>query len=136
MTRYTTQGDGLDATSQGFFERKWFKSVLFTWVLFGTCLTMSDGLFTPAVSVVSAIQGIAVAAPSVGEGNKIVGISIAVLALLFAIQPFGTKKIGTLFSPVIVMWNLLLLVGGIYNVTQHPGIFRAIDPSRAVMVST
>lgn len=134
MTRYTTRGSGLDITTKSFFERGLFKTILFAWVLFGTCLTMSDGLFTPAVSVVSAVQGIAVAAPAVGEGNKIVGISIAILAILFAIQPFGTKKIGTLFSPVLVLWNLLLLVGGIYNVIQHPGVFRAIDPSRAVML--
>ena len=134
MTRYTTQGTGLDIKSKSFFERSWFKGILFTWVLFGTCLTMSDGLLTPAVSVVSAVEGIAVAAPAVGEGNKIVGISIAILAILFAIQPFGTKRVGMLFSPVIVVWNVLLLVGGIYNVAQHPGIFRAVDPSRAVML--
>ncbi|KAH9480360.1 High affinity potassium transporter [Psilocybe cubensis] len=105
---------------------------LLLWCLFGTALTMADGIFTPAVSVTSAVAGIGVAKPSVV--GDITGISIAFLIALFLVQQFGTARLSFLFSPVAFLWFLLLLGTGIYNTTFYPGIFRAFDPSRAVLL--
>ncbi|KAJ7131679.1 potassium transporter [Mycena crocata] len=109
-----------------------FRLPLLAWCLFGTALTMADGAFTPAVSVTSAVGGIAVAKPSVTE--QIVPISIVILLVLFLAQRFGTSGLGFMFAPISCVWFLLLAGTGIYNITTHPGIFRAFDPSRAVML--
>lgn len=101
------------------------------WSLFGTALTLSDGIFTPAVSVTSAVGGIAVVKPSVM--SDITPISIAFLIALFLVQRFGTARISAAFSPVTFLWLALLAATGIMNISKHPGIFRAVDPSRAVM---
>jgi KUP system potassium uptake protein len=110
---------------------------------------MADGILTPAVSVTSAVSGIGVAQPSVI--NSIVPVSIAFLIVLFFVQQFGTAKLAFTFAPgtfsslnpnssmrspkflVSFMWFLLLIGTGIYNITYYPAVFRAFDPSRAVM---
>lgn len=98
----------------------------------GVSLTLADGIFTPAVSVTSAVGGIGVVQPSVLK--NIQGISIAFLLTLFLSQRFGTAGLSWLFSPIAALWFLSLLLIGIYNVTTYPSIFRAFDPSRAVML--
>ncbi|KAJ4482322.1 potassium transporter [Lentinula aciculospora] len=105
---------------------------LLVWCLLGTALTMADGVFTPAVSVTSAVGGIAVARSSVE--NQIVPISIAFLVVLFLVQQFGTGRLAFVFAPVSFIWFLLLIGTGIYNISTFPGIFRALDPSRAILL--
>ncbi|KAF9525089.1 potassium transporter [Crepidotus variabilis] len=105
---------------------------LLLWSLFATALTMSDGVLTPAVSVTSAVSGIAIAKPSVLK--DIVGISIIFLLALFFVQQFGTSRLAFLFAPISSIWFLLLMGTGIYNITFYPAIFRAFDPSRAVLL--
>ncbi|EKM49054.1 uncharacterized protein PHACADRAFT_202067 [Phanerochaete carnosa HHB-10118-sp] len=100
--------------------------------LFGTSLTLADGVFTPAVSVTSAVGGIAVAKPSVA--NDVTAISIAFLVALFLIQHWGTSFLAYFFAPVTFIWLLLLAITGIVNITHFPGIWRAVDPSRAVLL--
>ncbi|TCD71664.1 hypothetical protein EIP91_005430 [Steccherinum ochraceum] len=102
--------------------------------LFGTSLTLADGIFTPAVSVTSAVAGIAVAKPSVG--SDITPISIAILVVLFLVQFRGTNFISYLFAPITFVWFGLIAGTGIANITAHPGILRAFDPSRAVLLFT
>ncbi|KAJ7288009.1 potassium transporter [Mycena rebaudengoi] len=109
-----------------------FRVPLLAWCLFGTSLTIADGIFTPAVSVTSAVGGIAVAKASVSE--QIIPISIVILVVLFLAQGFGTSKLAFLFGPVSFIWFLLLAGTGVYNITTHPAVFRAFDPSRAVML--
>ncbi|KAM6494401.1 Potassium transporter [Amanita muscaria] len=111
---------------------KTFQWPLLIWCLFGTSLTMADGVFTPAVSVTSAVGGIAVAKPSVN--NSVIPISIVFIVLLFIVQQFGTARVSFLFSPVSLLWFIALAATGIYNITSFPGIFRAFDPSRAVLL--
>lgn len=108
-----------------------FKWVLLAWSLFGTALTFADGMLTPAVSVTSAVSGIALVAPKLND--NIGPISIAIIVALFLIQRFGTAKVSAVFSPVTAVWLTLLFTTGIYNVTSYPAIFRAFDPSRAVL---
>ncbi|KAF5319910.1 hypothetical protein D9611_011090 [Ephemerocybe angulata] len=116
--------------SRSFKDRIRFPLLL--WSLFGTALTMADGVLTPAVSITSAVGGISVAKPDVTD--KIVPISIAFIIVLFLVQQFGTARLAFTFSPVAALWFLLLAGTGIYNITTFPGIFRAFDPSRAVML--
>ncbi|GAA5928143.1 hypothetical protein JCM3775_002829 [Rhodotorula graminis] len=115
-----------------FLHRPFVKTALFVLSLLGVALTISDGLLTPAVSVTSAVVGLSYGAP--GAASSVVGISCGILCVLFLAQPFGTKKLGLLFSPVVTIWLLINAGVGIVNITHYPGIFRAFDPSRAVML--
>ncbi|GAA5958723.1 hypothetical protein JCM21900_002075 [Sporobolomyces salmonicolor] len=133
LTSYTTSSARYRfAGAKDFFQRSIVRCGLLLFVLFGACLTMSDGLLTPAVSVTSAVEGIAVPFPSVNK--SVVGISCAILVLLFLLQMVGTKRVGNVFAPIIFVWLGTIGISGIINVTHHPGIFRAFDPSRAVML--
>ncbi|BGO93261.1 hypothetical protein NBRC10512_000086 [Rhodotorula toruloides] len=129
-TMATAPPSSLAATS--FLHRPLIKLFLFCLTLFGVCLTVADGMLTPAVSVTSAIVGLSYGAPK--AANAVVGISCGVLVVLFMVQPFGTKKIATLFSPIVLVWLGLNGICGIINIAAHPAIFRAFDPSRAVML--
>ncbi|KAH8929990.1 potassium transporter [Atractiella rhizophila] len=131
MSTYPTKAS-TRTSKEGLLHRYgWIKWVLLTWTLLGTSLTLTDGILTPAISVVSAVQGIAVAQPSVL--HSVTPISIAILIVLFAIQRLGTGRLGKLFGPIILIWLALLGGTGIYNITLHPAIFRALDPSRAIL---
>ncbi|KAH9941952.1 potassium transporter [Amylocystis lapponica] len=105
---------------------------LLAWSLLGTSLTLSDGILTPAVSVTSAVSGIAIARPSVS--HDIVPISIAFLVPLFLMQFRGTANLSFVFAPVAFVWLALIGATGIVNIIHYPGIFRAFDPSRAIML--
>lgn len=100
-------------------------------VLLGVALTISDGILTPAVSVVSAVQGIEVPFPNVA--SSIVPISIAILVILFIGQTAGTARVGLAFAPVVTIWLLLIAVEGIVNLSRYPSVFRAFSPSYAVL---
>ncbi|KAE8216494.1 hypothetical protein CF327_g381 [Tilletia walkeri] len=110
----------------------WIKPALLALALFGSALTLADGILTPAVSVISAAEGLAVVDASLTRGD-IDGISIAILLILVAVQSLGVKKLGIIFSPAVLLWMVFLAVTGIINVTTYPGILRAFDPSRAIL---
>ena len=94
----------------------------------GVSLIMADGLLTPAQSVLGAIQGVQVINPSI-QGGTVVGISCAILILLFAIQPLGTSKIATAFGPIVVVWLLFNAVVGIYNLVLYDhSVLKAFSP--------
>lgn len=112
-------------------QTPWLRNLLCYIACFGAALTISDGLLTPAVSVVSAVEGMAIAKPELTQ--DIVPISVAILVVLFFGQHWGTNKISFLFSPLVAIWMLLFLIIGITNVLSYPGIFRAFDISRAVL---
>ncbi|KJX95714.1 potassium uptake protein [Zymoseptoria brevis] len=96
-------------------------------------MVISDGVLTPAQSVLGAIQGLTVVTPSISNGT-VVGTTCGILVLLFAIQPFGTTKIGSAFAPVIIIWLGLLASFGIYNLVLYDsGVFKAFNPAEAVM---
>lgn len=97
----------------------------------GCGLVISDGLLTPTTSVLSAVDGIAVAAPSFQ--SKVMPVSCVILLMLFSIQGFGSGLLLVLFAPCIFTWLLLLLVSGIINIARYrPGIFAALNPAQAV----
>jgi KUP system potassium uptake protein len=95
--------------------------------VFGASLFYGDGMITPAISVLSAVEGLEVAAPSLH--SVVVEITLAVLTVLFVIQRFGTGAVGRAFGPVMAVWFTILGVAGLREVVQHPGILRALSPS-------
>src|SRR5829696_7099087 len=96
--------------------------------IFGASLFYGDGMITPAISVLSAVEGIEVAAPALE--SLVVPIALAILTVLFAAQRFGTGAVGRLFGPVMGVWFLVLAVAGAAETAADPGILRAISPSR------
>jgi KUP system potassium uptake protein len=83
----------------------------------GVAMVMADGVLTPAQSVLGAIQGIEVASPNITTPT-IIGVSCAILIILFVIQPFGTTKIASSFAPIVMIWLLFNFCCGIYNLVK------------------
>ena len=99
--------------------------------VFGVSLVLSDGVLTPAQSVLGAIQGISVVNPNIGT-SAVVGISCAILVVLFLIQPLGTSRIASAFAPIVIIWLLFNAVSGIYNLALYDhSVLRAFSPYSA-----
>lgn len=96
----------------------------------GASLFYGDSLITPAISVMSAIEGVEVADP--GFAKYIVPISVVILAGLFLAQRWGTGSIGKAFGPVMVAWFIVLILLGVPQIVQNPSIFRAFSPTYAI----
>jgi len=111
-------------------EARWAKMALIALGIFGASLFYGDGMITPAISVLSAVEGLKVAAPSLG--SVVVEITLVIITLLFAIQRFGTGAVGRLFGPVMGIWFTILAVAGTAQIAHHPGILRAVSPTYGV----
>ena len=96
----------------------------------GAALLYGDGVITPAISVLSAVEGLAVANPSWKE--YVVPISCVILVVLFSIQSHGTGLVGKLFGPIMLVWFLTLASLGIYHISFNPEILVALSPHYAV----
>ncbi|HEV7656033.1 MAG TPA: KUP/HAK/KT family potassium transporter, partial [Mycobacteriales bacterium] len=96
----------------------------------GASLFYGDSVITPAISVLSAVEGLKVAAPSLA--HLVVPIAVTILALLFVSQRFGTSRIGALFGPVMALWFLVIGVAGLREAVLHPGILRGLSPTYAL----
>lgn len=94
--------------------------------IFGASLFFGDGVITPAISVLSAVEGLEVVAPQLH--HWIVPIALVVLVTLFATQRYGTAKVGRVFGPVMVLWFLVLAVLGVFNVVHEPEVLHALNP--------
>ncbi len=112
-------------------ERPRVKAALIALGLFGVALFYGDGMITPAISVLSAVEGIKVAAP--GISSLVLPLTLVTLAGLFYIQRFGTGAIGRLFGPVMVFWFAVLAAAGIGRLASHPQILRTLSPHYAVV---
>jgi KUP system potassium uptake protein len=106
------------------------KAVLVALGLFGASLFYGDGMITPAISVLSAVEGLEVASP--GLESLVLPLTIAVLTGLFAIQRFGTGAVGRLFGPVMALWFTVIAVAGLAEVVQSPAILKALSPTYAL----
>jgi KUP system potassium uptake protein len=98
--------------------------------IFGAALLLGDGMITPAISVLSAIEGLKVATPFFDP--YVIPITVLILCGLFYVQRFGTAKIGSVFGPVVLVWFTVLALLGIYWIAQVPGVLAALDPRHAV----
>ncbi|WP_137389191.1 KUP/HAK/KT family potassium transporter [Rhodoligotrophos defluvii] len=100
--------------------------------LVGASLFYGDGIITPAISVLSAVEGIEIIAPAFS--HVVVPVAIAILVGLFAFQSRGTERVGRLFGPVMCVWFATLAVLGLIQIAQVPSIIRAISPHYAVLL--
>ena len=98
--------------------------------LFGAALIYGDGAITPAISVLSALEGLQIAAPDLHD--FILPLTVAILVALFAAQPLGTAKIGRAFGPVMLLWFISMAVLGLMGLARHPGVLVALSPTYAL----
>jgi KUP system potassium uptake protein len=98
--------------------------------LLGAALIYGDGAITPAISVLSALEGLNIGAPSFE--HYVMPSAVAILALLFAAQALGTSRIGFAFGPIMLFWFLSIGALGAWGVTQNPSVFRALNPYYAL----
>ena len=99
--------------------------------LFGAALFYGDGVITPAISVLSAVEGLEVITPAFKP--YVLPISLLILALLFAAQRHGTAAVGRLFGPIMVLWFATLAILGGLSIARNPGILWALAPGHAVV---
>jgi KUP system potassium uptake protein len=102
------------------------RNVIIALGLFGTALFYGDGIITPAISVLSAVEGLQVAAP--GLEAYVLPITIIVLIGLFMFQSYGTEKVGLLFGPIMLVWFGVLAVMGGLSISQNPAVLEALNP--------
>lgn len=98
--------------------------------LFGTALLYGDGMITPAISVLSAVEGTTIAAPALED--LVLPLTVAILVAIFAVQRFGTHAVGRVFGPIMVLWFSVLGVLGARQVAAEPHVLAALDPRHGV----
>lgn len=98
--------------------------------LFGAALLYGDGMVTPAISVLSAVEGLSIATPVFSE--FVIPVTIAILIALFLVQRHGTARIGSVFGPVILTWFGVLALLGLGGIVSNPAVLAAINPSYAL----
>ncbi|HEY2090525.1 MAG TPA: potassium transporter Kup [Thermoanaerobaculia bacterium] len=98
--------------------------------LFGAALLYGDGMITPAISVLSAVEGIDVATPVFGP--YVVPLTIVVLIILFILQRAGTARVGAMFGPVMLVWFAVIAILGVMQIVREPHVLVAINPAHAV----
>jgi len=99
--------------------------------IFGTAIFFGDGVITPAISVLSAVEGLEVAAPALR--SYVIPITLIVLTGLFMVQRHGTASVGKMFGPVMVLWFVVLAVLGLVHIALNPSILWALSPHYALV---
>ena len=140
ITRATNQGEGgmfalltLFRSGKASFKPRTTGTIVLIGI-FGACLLYGDGMITPAISVLSAVEGLALLDAQLGTGlsHYVVPISAFIILMLFLVQKHGTARIGNAFGPIMVLWFLTLAGLGIMNISQYPGVFAALSPHHGV----
>ena len=98
--------------------------------VFGAALFYGDSILTPAISVLSAIEGMQLIAPNLSQ--FVIPISIAILIALFMFQQYGTNTVGKFFGPIVIVWFAVLGAVGLYHITKNPVILTALNPLYAL----
>ena len=135
VMRADNKGEGGIMALMALAQRSMGGSARARWILgligiFGAALFYGDGVITPAISVLGAVEGLGVAAPSLSR--FVVIIALVILAGMFALQRHGTDTVGKAFAPVMVVWFLVLAVLGVTQIVQHPQVLYAVNPMYAV----
>ena len=110
-------------------DRPPLRRALMTLGLFGTAVFYGDGVITPAISVLSAVEGLEVVAPQLHEW--VIPLTLVVLTGLFAVQRWGTGGIGKAFGPVTLVWFVVLVALGVPHIAAHPQVLAALNPWHA-----
>ena len=95
-------------------------------LLFGSALLLGDGIVTPAISVLSAVEGLGIAQ------EKVVLYTVVILVALFLVQRFGTARVGAVFGPVMLVWFAVIAALGLLQIVREPAILAALDPRHAI----
>ena len=135
ILRADNHGEGgliamLALASQAVKHRPVLRRRLLLLGIFGTAIFFGDGVITPAISVLSAVEGLEVAAP--GLHRYVVPLTLVVLTALFAAQRFGTAAVGRLFGPVTLLWFIVLAVLGVPHIANNPQVLIAMSPHHAL----
>jgi KUP system potassium uptake protein len=135
VMRADNKGEGGIMALMALAQRSMSGSARARWVLagfgiFGAALFYGDGVITPAISVLGAVEGLQVAAP--GLGKYVVWVALAILLGMFAVQRHGTHKVGKAFAPVMTLWFVVLAVLGVRQIIANPQVLYAINPLHAV----
>ncbi|HEX7965897.1 MAG TPA: potassium transporter Kup [Gammaproteobacteria bacterium] len=105
--------------------------ILITLGIFGAALLYGDGMITPAISVLSAVEGLQVGSAAFPR-SVIIAITVVILIFLFVIQRVGTSRVGTFFGPICALWFTVIGVLGLRAIVMHPGILAAVNPGYAL----
>ena len=135
ILRADNNGEGgliamLALASQAVKDRPVLRSRLLLLGIFGTAIFFGDGVITPAISVLSAVEGLEVVEP--GLHRFVVPLTLVILTVLFAAQRFGTGVVGRFFGPITLLWFAVLAVLGVVHIAQHPAVLVALSPHYAV----
>ncbi|MDD5033638.1 MAG: KUP/HAK/KT family potassium transporter, partial [Methylococcaceae bacterium] len=106
------------------------RAIITTLGLIGASLFYGDGIITPAISVLSAVEGLKVAAPALEP--YVIPVAITVLVGLFLFQKVGTDKVGKLFGPIMIIWFITLALLGFRSIGQYPEILQALNPKHGL----
>ena len=106
------------------------RSAIIAFGLFGAALIYGDGAITPAISVLSALEGLSILTTSFDP--YIVPMTVAILVLLFLVQPRGTERIGKMFGPVMAVWFAAIGVLGIWGILQNPSVLAGLNPAYGI----
>ena len=136
VLRADNHGEGglvamLALASQSVKDKPRLRSVLLLVGIFGTCLFYGDGVITPAISVLGAVEGLEVVSPTFKK--FVVPLTLVILLGLFMVQKRGTASVGRFFGPIMVVWFLVIAALGLINIAADPHILVAISPHYAVV---
>jgi KUP system potassium uptake protein len=106
------------------------RPILIALGIFGTALLYGDGMITPAISVLGAIEGLEVVTPLFSP--YVVPVTVTILVALFLIQRYGTHRVGGLFGPVVILWFVTIAVLGVVWIGRAPAVLGALDPRHAL----
>ncbi|KAK9283916.1 hypothetical protein L1049_012171 [Liquidambar formosana] len=110
-------------------KHKALHTALLILVLLGTCMVIGDGVLTPAISVFSAVSGLELSMSNKHHQYAVVPITCFILLCLFALQHYGTHRVGFLFAPIVLTWLLCISALGLYNIFQwNPHVYEALSP--------
>ena len=126
------KGEGGVFSLFALIKNKTRRSVALLAMLGGATL-LADGIITPAITVTSAVEGLHDIMPSINT-NDVIALVLIIFIFIFSFQRFGTKKIGSLFGPIMSLWFLSLLFWGIKSISTRPEILKAINPKYALQL--
>jgi len=135
VLRADNNGEGglvamLALASQSVKDHPRLRSVLLVVGIFGTCLFYGDGVITPAISVLSAVEGLEVISPAFK--SAVIPLTLVILFCLFAVQKHGTAGIGKFFGPITLIWFFAIAVLGLTHIASNPAILWALSPHFAL----
>ncbi|KAK4797888.1 hypothetical protein SAY86_030214 [Trapa natans] len=110
-------------------KHKRLHTALLILVLLGTCMVIGDGLLTPAISVLSAVSGLELSMSHYHHEYAVIPITCIILVCLFALQHYGTHRVGFFFAPIVLIWLLCISTLGLYNIFKwNPQVYKALSP--------